>query len=206
MTAPSELDTVLRAADAGEEVYEMAVALGQDASRDADECRLVLGTLAAAVSTRYNEGALQTFAKDVAVSYSSLREYRHVVRYYELTRARQMLADGAKWAIMRDAARHYPATPDEASAFVATAIRDNMTHDEALYALARNTGKPPKPRVLLNSYEADIVHINYERGTVTFLIGDGVQKLVDSDPEHVTLTVTEAVRVAAAAAGGGVAS
>jgi hypothetical protein len=194
--------------DAGDALYELAIAVGQQRREQADAARVELGEIARRLTVRWGDSTLERYGKDIGVSDRTLRDYRQVVRTLTYGAARQFVTDGVPWKVILLSTRYFPDTPGAAQSFLETAARDHMTIDEAAHALASTSasGKPPKPRVLLNGYEADIVHINYERGTVTFLIGDGVQKLVDSDPEHVTLTVTEAVRVAAAAAGGGVAS
>jgi hypothetical protein len=201
------IEQIRRASEAGDEIMEMAVAVGTDAARTADTQRVVIGELARLLTVRYNEGTIEAFSKACGLQAVTVRTYRAVVRTFTFDTAyRFAVEDGVPWIVLRDAARYYGSEPDKAVAFVEDAASKRKSIEEAQADLATVSGKPPKPRVLLNGYEADIVHINYERGTVTFLIGDGVQKLVDSDPEHVTLTVTEAVRVAAAAAGGGVAS
>jgi hypothetical protein len=207
LTVADLIAQIQRASDAGEEVIEMCITVGSDAARTADVQRVVIGELARLLTVRYGEGTVETFAKGCGLKTVTVRSYRVVVRTFTFATAyRFTVEDGVPWVILRDAAHGFGGDTERAMAFVEDAADKRKTVIEAQRDLAIANGKPPKPRVLLNGYEADIVHINYERGTVTFLIGDGVQKLVDSDPEHVMLTVTEAVRVAAAAAGGGVAS
>jgi hypothetical protein len=50
----AELDTVIAAADRGEEVMDMAIAVGQNAAFNGDMSRVILGALADALTTRYN--------------------------------------------------------------------------------------------------------------------------------------------------------
>lgn len=140
-----QINHVAACAERGEEVMEMAISIGQQASRDGDRQRIAIGTLADILCRRYAEGSLESFAKNISVKARTVRSYRSVVRYYGSVHLCNLLEQGAAWSLLRETAQAFPDQPDAADAFLERALDAHMTIEEAERELALDTGRVKAP-------------------------------------------------------------
>jgi hypothetical protein len=150
MTAPSEFDTFIEhdeRNDAGDALYELAIAIGQKRREQADTVRVELGEIARRLSTRWGDETIERYAKDIGIAGRTLRDYRQVVSLLTFGAARQFVQDGVPWKVMLLSARYHADSAADALAFLETAARDHMTIDEAERALVLDSrdGAPKAP-------------------------------------------------------------
>jgi hypothetical protein len=216
MPVLEQLNEIATLAERGEEVMEMAIAAGQQAARDGDNSRAAIGALAEVLCRRYSEGTLETFAKNIGVKARTVRSYRAVVGYYSFAHVCNLLEQGAAWSLLRETAQAYPDQPAAADAFLERALDAHMTIEEAERELALDAGRVRSPS-LADELAATLARV--------LDAVDGVPALLEHAAEceswrpsaewHVikayrakAQAIRDALRprVAAAAAGGGVAS
>lgn len=77
------IDLIQQAADAGENIYEMAVAMGIEANDRMDAGRWLIGDLALLVNNEYGQNSIETFASDIRIEVGRVREYRTTCAYWE---------------------------------------------------------------------------------------------------------------------------
>jgi hypothetical protein len=199
VTVAELIAQIQRASDAGEEVIEMCITVGTDAARTADVQRVVIGELARLLTVRYGEGTVDTFAKGCGLKTVTVRSYRVVVRTFTFDTAyRFAVEDGVPWVILRDAAHCFGGDTEQAVAFVEDAADKRKTIKEAQRDLAIATGKPPKPRVLLEM-PVTVSRVDTERGVIVLSdLGDGVWELAGRMGATLMLRVTDMQQIAEA--------
>jgi hypothetical protein len=209
MTAHSDLDTFIahdERNDAGDALYELAIAVGQKRREQADTARVDLGEIARRLSVRWGDGTIERYAKDIGVADRTLRDYRQVVSLLTYGAARQFVQDGVPWKVMLLSARYHADSAADALAFLETAARDHMTIDEAERALVLESA--PKAPSLADALAAKLARVLDAVDGVPDLMERAASNLEwegvdDSDPDsviHVLRHRAQAIRDALAGA------
>jgi hypothetical protein len=157
--AHSDLDTFIQhdeRNDAGDALYELAIAVGQKRREQADTARVDLGEIARRLSVRWGDATIERYAKDIGVADRTLRDYRQVVSLLTYGAARQFVQDGVPWKVMLSARYHADSAAD-ALAFLETAARDHMTIDQAERALVLDSA--PKAPSLADALAAKLARV-----------------------------------------------
>jgi hypothetical protein len=168
-----------------EEVFEDAVALGQDAVREGDLRRIVIGRLASCIERRYNEQNVKRFADEINCGVKAVRQYQNIVEFYGWQTCVELLDElSLSYSHLRAAMR-----------------LDDREQALALLEEAANAGwkvsvtevKAGKGRgqwvPLVDLQRARLVSIDYRQGYVTFRIGDALDKVKDYVGQDLKLDV-----------------
>jgi hypothetical protein len=93
--------------DAGDALYELAIAIGQKRREQADTARVELGEIARRLTTRWGDETIERYAKDIGIAGRTLRDYRQVLSLLTFGAARQFVIDGVPWKVMLLASRYH---------------------------------------------------------------------------------------------------
>lgn len=77
------LELLDAAIKAGEDIYQLAVGMGQQAAENMDAGRWTIGDVAATVNKNYGTDMIGSFAKDIGVPVDRVREYRTVAGFWK---------------------------------------------------------------------------------------------------------------------------
>jgi hypothetical protein len=143
--------------DAGDALYELAIAVGQNRREQADTARVDLGEITRRLSVRWGDETIERYAKDIGIAGRTLRDYRQVVSLLTYGAARQFVQDGVPWKVMLLSARYHADSAADALAFLETAARDHMTIDEAERALVLE--RTPKAPTLADDLAAKLARV-----------------------------------------------
>jgi hypothetical protein len=208
MTAPSELD------------YESLVSAGQDLAITNAKNKARLGELVNVVTERYGDQRVDDYSKDISegdISARTLRSYRFVVAYYEgSAHVCRYIDQRVGWSVLRDTASHFgDSGKDDAAAFLEHVMSSGITtYKETMRALKGTDGAPKAP-TLADELAATLAKMREVMAEVPEMLDTGAAFIMSAG--HVSTaqamfdmadTIRDALRprVAAAAAGGGVAS
>lgn len=163
------------AAQAGEEIHEQAVAIGQDAVDAADRNRITIGALAGLVERRYNEQSVRKFADEIGAGEKAVRQYQRVVDVLGIATCVEIMDAGIlKYSHMRAAIRLK--SRDAAVALLETAAREGWSVRETEVKAGKGTNAWVQ---LVDLERSELRAVNYRSGEITLYVGDAVERLQD---------------------------
>lgn len=163
------------AAQAGEEIHEQAVAIGQDAVDAADRNRITIGALAGLVERRYNEQSVRKFADEIGAGEKAVRQYQRVVDVLGIATCVEIMDTGIlKYSHMRAAIRLK--SRDAAVALLETAAREGWSVRETEVKAGKGTNAWVQ---LVDLERSELRAVNYRSGEITLYVGDAVERLQD---------------------------
>jgi hypothetical protein len=188
---------VIRRADAKQQFFEDAAALGELLTSKIDNSRYFLGAIANCIDREYGEKNLQEFAARAAVAESTIRQYCAHVAYYGLDTCLMFTRQNIKYSHQRTAKAL--GDPEQSIALLQRAADELWTTKQLAEAVYNGrtleltdeaTTPSESERKLIDLHHAPIQHIDVVRGTVTFSVGtDAAADLTGTRNAHLIVKV-----------------
>lgn len=174
------LEAIEQAAAEGNDVWEMVVSAGIQASDKGDESRWLIGDLALLVRTEYGEDSIGKWAKDIKCPVDRVKEYRTVCGFWdrELSARADFLAElkNIYYTHYREAMRLKDY--DAAVEFIEECAMNDWSVEAARLELDKRLGKKAPPAKLVDSelpvYRLDKCKVTFE------LAPDAAARLFDT--------------------------
>jgi hypothetical protein len=168
---------------------EQMITMGQEAAKNIDQGRYLIGGLACLIETHYGANDIKQFATKINVDEKRVREYRTVYKYYDLSHRQNFLEDHPNvcYSQLRDAMRLK--SVDESLHWLETVSDNEWTVEQARLELAKCLGKNP-PTTARKTFTADGLIVAKDGRVLLTMFGSGPEdlaKLVAShrtDPEY----------------------